>query len=194
MLEDVAVQIEVKLKNVGQLYRQTSWIFHTHYSCDRHKEPREPWFHIMKHLLLFNNSCLLSLAHVPGRLLCSASWTCGASCCRRWGAGTWRQTTCAAIRGYSWSTERKTHAHFTQNPSIKAYRKVFNVCAMDKMSHLESKLAIVVRPKLYALLSEKKKTILINSFVLLKAIKGVIFRKRCQNVPNAATLWPFSNA
>lgn len=40
--------------------------------------------------------------------------------------------------------------------SIKAYGEVFNVCAVNKMSHLESKLAIVVRPKLYALLSEEK--------------------------------------
>lgn len=53
--------------------------------------------------------------HVPDRLLCSASWTCGASCCRRWGAGTWRRMTCAATRGYSWSTGRKRHVHFTQN-------------------------------------------------------------------------------
>lgn len=117
------LRLNSRLRNVGHCKRQTSWIFHEHYSmqrcsCTRHKR-------------LDFTSCIVSCyyctqnlmirpsknaVHVPDHLLCSASWTCGASCCRRWGAGTWRRMTCAATRGYSWSTGRKRHVHFTQNP------------------------------------------------------------------------------
>lgn len=121
---------------------------------------------------------------VPDHLLCSASWTCGASCCRRWGADTWRQMTCAAIRGYSWITETKRNVHFTQNTlntswTVQLKHKVrfaINEQWIKGLTRNSSWRLLCVRSCMRCCLRKEIKTT--TSFVLLTANKRVILKKR----------------
>ena len=62
---------------------------------------------------------------LPGRLPCSASWTCAGACCTPSEAGIWRQRTCAATSGCSYGKRRGTTVAITDRLTlIKGFIKV----------------------------------------------------------------------